>query len=79
MIVSNCGLVHWGVLYQKDQRFMSILHDKYMRMWQMEFIVDVQNLTQWSEGKLWKNQPRWLVRGTKESFGEAITYHEAIC
>ena len=33
----------------------------------MEFIVDVQNLTQCGKGKWWRNQPRWLVRGTKQA------------
>ena len=35
--------------------------------WNMEFIVDVQSLAQHGEGKWWRNQPRWLVRGTKQA------------
>ena len=33
----------------------------------MEFIVDVQSLAQHGKGKWWRNQPRWLVRGTKQA------------
>jgi len=33
----------------------------------MEYIVDVQRLTQYGKGKWWRNQPRWLVQGTKQA------------
>jgi len=33
---------------------------------EIEIIVDVQSLIQWGEDKWWRNQPRWLVRGTKQ-------------
>ena len=32
----------------------------------IEFIFDVQSLTQYGKGKWWRNQPKWLVRGTKQ-------------
>ena len=45
------------------------MQDKEMKIqeWNMEFIVDVQSLAQHGEGKWWTNQPRWLVRGTKQA------------
>ena len=33
----------------------------------VKFIVNVQSLTQCGKGKWWRNQPRWLVRGTKQA------------
>ena len=55
--------------------------DKEMKIkeWNMEFIVDVKSLAQHSKGKWWRNQPRWLVWGTKQAIGEATAYHVCKC
>ena len=52
--------------------FMITMQDKEMKIWEwnMEFIIGVQNLTQHSKGKWWRNQPRWLVQGTKQALVE---------
>ena len=42
-------------------------------------IVGVQSLTQYGKGKWWRNQPRWLVRGTKQALVEWRLTMCAIC
>ena len=58
-VIDLVGSLWYGILL-KDQA--QAIKEKV----QMEFIVNVQNLTQCGKGKWWRNQPRWLVRGTKQ-------------
>ena len=69
LMISKYGLSKWSMSCLKGQRFMFIKQDKEMKIqeWNMEFIVDVQSLAQHGEGKWWRNQPRLLVRGTKQA------------
>ena len=48
MMVSDYGLTQWIVICQKDQRFIITIQDKDIKIWEwkIEFIVNVQNLTQ---------------------------------
>ena len=57
------------MLCLKDQKFFITIQDKETKIqeWNIEFIVDVQSLAQHAKGKWWRNQPRWLVRGTKQA------------
>jgi len=76
---NKCSCVMWWFLnmacpnevcfVSKDQKVFITMQDKEMKIqeWIMEFIVDVQSLAQHGKGKWWRNQPRWLVRGTKQA------------
>ena len=68
-MISKYGLSKRNMLCLKDQRFMITKQDKEIEIqkWNMEFIVDVQSLAQHGNGKWWRNQPRWLLRGTKQA------------
>ena len=68
--------IYWSYLWKHAMHeiwssFMITTQDKKMKIWEwnMKFIVDVQSLTQHGKGKWWRNQPRWLVRGTKQALG----------
>ena len=69
--------IYWSYLWKLATHemwlsFMITTQDKEMKIWEwnMEFIVGVQSLTQHGKGKWWRNQPRWLVRGTKQALVE---------
>ena len=69
--------IYWSYLWKLAMReiwssFIITTQDKEMKIWEwnMEFIVGVQSLTQHSKSKWWRNQPRWLVRGTKQALVE---------
>ena len=78
--------IYWSYLWKLTMReiwlsFMITTQDKEMKIWEwnMEFIVGVQSLTQHGKGKWWRNQPRWLVRETKQSLVEWRLTMCAIC
>ena len=69
--------IYWSYLWKLAMHeiwlsFIITTQDKEMKIWEwnMEFIVGVQNLTQHGKSKWWRNQPRWLVRGTKQALVE---------
>ena len=61
-------------IYLWPDSSLSIVHDyktrqrlEEMILKKVEFIVDVQSLTQYGKGKWWRNQPRWLEWETKQA------------
>ena len=72
-------IIKWSLfmtwhIWDCDAWNMVIIHNYNTRQrnedMRMEFIVGGQSLTQHGKGKWWRNQPRWLVRGTKQALVE---------
>ena len=70
MMVSNYGLSSWIDSLSKridSSCLKSKTKKSRYESEEMEFIVDVQSSIQYGKGKWWRNQPRWLVRGTNQA------------